>query len=119
MEKTEILNTEECGFSYFTTVGKMIIACGLRGGVKKLDIIRVIVVGNQTKKKSSFLANIGLCKPELNFDVDLDIFLADGSKIEVHSTEPNFIRKLTPYIWELQRKNPRIEFYGLRGGTIC
>lgn len=112
MEKTEILNSEDCGFDYFVTVGKMIIGCGLRGGVKKLDIIRVVVVGNQTKKKSSFLSNIGLAKADYLFDVDVDIHLADGSLIEVHSSEPKFLQKLVPYVWELQRKNPRVEFYG-------
>ena len=113
MEKTTILNQEVCGFNYFVTVGKMIIACNRQGGVKKLDIIRVIVVADNSKKRYSFLGRFGLVPPEFTFDVDVDIFLGDGTKIEVHSSEQKFLKKLLPYIWELN-KNPRVEFYGGR-----
>lgn len=118
MEKTVILNSEACGYSYFVTIGKTIIACGTGGNVHKLDIIRAVVVADNSRKKYSFLSRFGLIPAELEFDVDVDIHLGDGSIIEVHSSEPKFLKKLLPYIWELH-KNPRIEFYGnsyLKGG---
>ena len=111
MEKTVILNTQQCGYSYFVTVGKMIIACGALGNIKKLDIVRAVVVADRSKKQHSFLSRMGLVPAELTFDVDVDIYLGDGSRIEVHSSEPKFLKKLLPYIWELH-KNPRVEFYG-------
>lgn len=112
VEKTEIINKAACGYTYFVSVGKMILACGIKGGVKKLDIVRVIVVGDSTKRRYTFLDRLGLGSPTIKFDVDVDIYLADGSIIEVHSSEPKFLKKLTPYIWELKRRNPRIQFYG-------
>ena len=118
MEKTVILNQEECGYSYFATIGKTIVACGLKGGVRKLDIIRVLVIKDNSKKHYSFLSRFGLCPAELKYNVDVDIYLGDGSVIEVRSSEAKFLKKLLPYIWELH-KNPRIEFYGntyLNGG---
>lgn len=115
MEKTTILNQVDCGYSYFVTIGKTIFACSLLGGVKKLDIQRAIVVAENSKKKHSLLSRFGLVAPEFRFDVDVDIFLTDGSKIEVHSSEAKFLKKLLPYIWELH-KNPRTEFYGNLGG---
>ena len=111
MEQTVILNQETCGYSYFATIGKTIVACGLKGGVKKLDILRVVVVADNSKKKYSFLSRMGLVPAEFVYDVDVDIFLGDGSVIEVHSSEPKFLKKLLPHIWELHR-NPRVEFYG-------
>lgn len=115
MEKTVILNHAECGYDYFVTVGKMIVACGRRG-VNKLDILRVIVVADNSKKTYSFLGRLGLVPAELTFDVHVDIYLGDGSVLEVHSSEAKFLKKLLPYIWELQR-NPRVEFYGnTKGG---
>lgn len=111
MEKTVILNQDVCGYSYFATMGKMIIACGVKGGVRKLDILRVIVVADDSKKKYSFLSRMGLAPAEFEYDVHVDIILADGSVIEVHSSEPKFLKKLLPHIWELHR-NPRVEFYG-------
>lgn len=111
MEKTVILNQTECGYSYFVTMGKMIIACG-KGGVQKLDILRVIVIADNSVKHISFLSKVKLATPEINYDVDVDIFLNNGVKIEVHSSEPKFLKKLLPYVWELRKKNPRMEFYG-------
>lgn len=110
MEKTVILNQNKCGYSAFLTLGKAIIAYGNKGGVKKLDIHRVIVVAENTRKKYGFLSRMGLEAPAVEFNADVDIFLTDGTLIEVHSTEPAFLKKLLPYIWEL-RKDPRKEFY--------
>ena len=112
VERTEILNQAECGYNYFVTMRKAIIAVGLKGGVQKLDIIRVIVVADNSAKPVSFLSKLGITKSDINYDVDVDIFVANGAKIEVHSSEPKFLKKLLPYIWELKRNNPRIEFYG-------
>lgn len=111
MEKTVILNQEECGYTYFATMGKTIIACGMKGGVRKLDILRVIVVADESKKKYSFLGRLGLVPAEFEYEVHVDIYLNDGSVLEVYSTEAKFLKKLLPYIWELHR-NPRMEFYG-------
>ena len=118
MEKTVILNQKDCGYSYFTTIGKVVIACGVKGGVRKLDIKRVIVISDNSKKRNGFLSYLGLAPAELVYDVDVDIYLKDGSIIEVHSSEPKFLKKLVPYIWELH-KNPRVQYYGntyLNGG---
>lgn len=111
MEKTVILNQNNCGFTYFMCIGKTIMACGWKGGIKKLDIKRVIVISNKSRKNYGFLSRFGLAPAELEYDVDVDIYLQDDSVIEVHSSEPEFLRKLLPYIWELH-KNPRVEFYG-------
>lgn len=110
-EKTVILNQAECGYSYFVTMGKMIIACG-KGGVQKLDILRVIVIADNSVKHVSFLSRVKLAGPEINYDVDVDIFLNNGVKLEVHSSESKFLKKLLPYVWELKKKNTRMEFYG-------
>lgn len=111
MEKTVILNQAECGHSSIVTVGKMIFAYSMKGGTRRLNIERVLVVANNSKKHYGFLSRFGLAPAELTFDVDLDIYLTDGSVIEVHSSELKFLQKMLPYIKELQR-NPREEFYG-------
>lgn len=118
MEKTVILNKKECGYSYFVIVGDAIIACGLSAGAQKLDIMRVMVVADESKRKHSGFGIFGHGADEMLYDVDVDIYLADGSKIEVHSSERKFLKKLLPYVWELH-KNRRVEFYGdttLKGG---
>lgn len=111
--ETVILNRDKCGYKSLTTIGKMIFAYGLRGGVTRLDISRVLVVAENSKKRYSFLSRFGITQPELIFDVDMDIYLADGSIIEVHSTDPKFLNKMLPYIWELHM-NPRADFYKRR-----
>lgn len=115
MEKTVILNREECGYTYFATMGKMIMACGVKGGVRKLDIIRVIIVADESKRMYGFLSRLGLAPTQFKYDVHADIYLDDGSVIEVYSTEPKFLKKLLPYVWELHH-NPRVEFYGKTKG---
>lgn len=111
MEKTVILNQDECGYTYFVTMGKTIVACGMKGGVKKLDILRAVIIDDSSKRKYSFLARMGLVPAVFEYDVLVDIYLGDGSIIEVHSSEAKFLKKLLPHIWELHR-NPRVEFYG-------
>ena len=111
MNKTIILNKEECGYSYFVTIGKTIIACGL-GGTRKLDIIRAVVVADNSVKNPSFLSRQLICKPHILYDVDVDLFLADGTLIKIHSTEKKFLRMIIPYVWELRRNDPRVNFYG-------
>lgn len=118
MEKTVILNKEECGHTSITTIGKMMFACSLKGGVTRLDIKRVVVVANNSKKYYGFLSRFGLAPAEITFDVDMDLYLTDNSVIEIHSTDPKFLQKMLPYIYELN-KNPREEFYGTtKGGQI-
>ena len=112
METTEILNSSECGYTYFITVGKTILGCGLKGGVQKLDILRVVIVQDNSVKNQSIWSKLGLTKDKIAYDVDADIYTADGKKIEIHSSEPKFLDKLMPYVWELKKQNPRIEFYG-------
>lgn len=121
VEKTVILNQQTCGYTNFITIGKTIIAYGMKGGTKRLNkhIDRVIVVANNSKKQYGFLSRFGLANPEFMFDVDADIYLKDGSVIEIHSSEPKLLQKLVPYIEELHR-NPRVRFYGdtyLQGGN--
>ena len=111
MEKTVILNQDECGYTYFATFGKTIIACGVKGGVRKLDIMRVIVVADESKRKYGLLSRFGLVPAAFEYEVHVDIYLDDGSVLEVYSTEPKFLKKLLPYVWELHR-NPRVQFYG-------
>lgn len=112
MEATQILNTTECGYNYFVTVGKTIIGCGLKGGVKKLDILRVVIIQDNSVKPNTIWSKLGLSKANIAYDVDADIYTADGNRIEIHSSEEKFLRKLMPYVWELKKKNPRVEFYG-------
>lgn len=110
MSKTVIVNKDKCKYTDFICVGKEVIAYSWKGGIKKLDIKRVIVVNNKTQKKHNLLSFCGLVNAELVFDVDLDMYLQDGSVIEIHTTDPKFLNKLVPYIWELNR-NTREEFY--------
>jgi len=112
MEKTVILNKEQCGYSYFVTMGKTIIVCGHKG-TRKLDILRVVVVSDNSIKRPSFLGRQLISSPAIDYDVDMDVYLTDGTEIQIHSSEKKFLRKLMPYIWELRRKDPRIEFYGV------
>lgn len=113
MEKTVILNQQACGYTNFITIGKTIIAYGMKGGTKRLNkhIDRVIVVANNSKKQYGFLSRFGLANPEFMFNVDADIYLKDGSVIEIHSSEPKLLTKLLPFIKELH-KDPREKFYG-------
>ena len=115
MEKTVILNQNVCGYTNFITIGKAVIAYGIKGGVKKLDIERAIVVANNSKRKYGFLSRFGLTPAEFVFDVDVDIYLKDGSVIEIHSSEPKFLKKLVPYIKELH-KDVREVFYNRTNG---
>lgn len=112
METTKILNTEKCGYSYFITVGKAIIACGLKGGVHKLNIERVVIVADNSVKNSGVLHTLGLSKAEYLYNVDADIYLEEGNVIAVHTSEEKFLQKLLPYVWELEKEDPRVEFYG-------
>ena len=117
MEKTVILNQQACGYTNFITIGKTIIAYGMKGGTKRLNkhIDRVIVVANNSKRKYGFLSRFGLTSAEFVFDVDVDIYLKDGSVIEIHSSEPKFLKKLVPYIKELH-KDVREVFYNRTNG---
>lgn len=105
--ETNVLNKRSCGVDYFITLGKHIYGCSWRNGVKRLRIERVLVLADQTKKKTTLASKLGLENATLQFDVDVDIYLDDGRKIEVQSSDPQFLRKLVPYIWELQRQDPR------------
>jgi len=121
VEKTVILNSTECGYTYFITVGKAIIGCGLYGGVHKLDIKRVLVISDKSRRQCGTFNIFGSNIRDMTYDIDVDIFLTDGSKIEVHSSDRNFLKKLLPYVWELHT-DCRTEFYGRnknKGGRLC
>lgn len=105
---TRILNVDACGFREFMSIGKIVWGFGGSKGDQRLHILRVTVVQDATKKTGSSL----LGKPYFSWDVDLDIYLEDGTKIEVHTTDEKFVRKMMPYCWEIQQKNPRVNFYG-------
>ncbi len=106
---TRILNTSECGYVDFFSIGNIIWANGPLGSrvSDRLEIQRVIILQDATTKVGSTLFGKIIYK----WDVDLDIFLENGVKIEVHTTDEAFLRKVRPYVWELQKKNPRVGFY--------
>jgi hypothetical protein len=107
---TQILNPTECGYTSFFSIGSLIWAQGPVGSFvsDKLQIARVIIVQDATKESRSLF----FAKPIMHWDVDLDIYLENGKKIEVHTDEGSFIKKMSAYVWEFQRKNPRVNFYG-------
>lgn len=110
MEQTVIINSQECGFTFFNTLGKTIFGCGMKGGIQKLYIKRVIVVAENSRRKYGFLSRAGLAPAEFIYDVDVDIYLEDDTVIQVHSSESGFLKKLLPYVWELN-EDPREAFY--------
>lgn len=105
---TRILNAEECGYKEFMMIGPNLWGFGGSKGNQKLHIMRVIVVDEHTKVAGHSLFG----KPNYNWDVDLDIYLEDGTKIETHSTNEKFIRRMMTYCWELNKQRPHVNFYG-------
>ena len=106
---TRILNSQECGYNSFFTIGRIIWAQGPIGsGISdRLQIARVIIIQDATTESRSFF----LAKPIMHWNVDLDVYLDNGTKIEVHTDDESFIRKMLEYVWELQQRDPRVKFY--------
>ena len=114
--QTKVLNAEEVGFDnidlYFGRV------CGEKhnrlGGLdrvpKKLDIVRVIVVSDNTTKESTIWSRWGLNKPITKVNADVDIYLQDGTCIQVNSSNKKLLKKLMKFVWEVTA-DPRIKFY--------
>ena len=114
--QTKVLNAEEVGFDnidiYFGRVygEKHNKLGGLDGGPKKLDILRVIVVSDNTTKKSTILSRWGLDKPITKVNADVDIYLRDGKCIQVNSSDERLLKKLMKFVWEVNA-DPRVKFY--------
>lgn len=109
---TTILNADECGYKEFMTIGPLIWGFNGARGNQRLHIMRVIVVQDNTSKDESFWCKLGFAPPQFHWKVDLDIYLEDGTQIQVHTTEPKFLKKMEKYIWELQQQRRHVEFYG-------
>lgn len=106
---TRILNSAECGYTNFFSIGPMIWAQGPIGSFvsDRINIARVIIIQDATKESRSLF----LAKPIMYWNVDMDIYLDNGTKIEVHTDDGGFIKKMMDYVWELQKKDPRVDFY--------
>lgn len=114
--QTKVLNADELEFDsidlYFGNV------CGVRynrfkgldGVPKKLDIVRVIVVQDNTKKESTMWSRLGLDKPITHVNADVDVYLTDGTCIQVNSSDTKLLKKLMKFVWEVGT-DPRVKFY--------
>lgn len=113
---TKVLNARKVGFDnidlYFGKVcgEKHNRFGGLAGVPKKLDIVRVIVVSDNTKKESTIWSRWGLDKPIKRVNADIDIYLKDGTCIQVNSSNEKLLKKLMKFVWEVNA-DPRIKFY--------
>ena len=101
---TKVLNTDVCGYASFFWIGSIIWANGPIGSMKsdRINIHRVIVVQDASTTTYGFLG-----KPNISWDVDLDIYLDDGTVIEVHTDDEYFIKKMMKYVWEIRKDDPR------------
>ena len=113
--QTKILNVNELTFDtieiclgriYGVTHNKV---KGLQK-LQKLDIARAIVIQDNTKKESTFWSRWGLDKPITQVNADVDIYLTDGTCIQVNSSDTKLLKKLMKHVWEINL-NPRIKFY--------
>ena len=83
---------------------------GLDGVPKKLDIVRVIVISDNTTKESTIWSRWGLDKPITKVNADVDIYLQDGTCIQVNSSNEKLLKKLMKFVWEVNA-DPRVKFY--------
>ena len=114
--QTKVLNAEEVGFDninlYFGKVygEKHNRLGGLDEIPKKLNIVRVIVVSDNTTKESTIWSRWGLGKPIIKVNADVDIYLQDGTCIQVNSSNEKLLKKLMKFVWEVNA-DPRVKFY--------
>ena len=113
--KTKVLNANELEFDSIDTFFGRIYGVThnkVKGVQKlqKLNIARVIVIQDNTKKESTFWSRWGLDKPITQVNADVDIYLTDGTCIQVNSSDTKLLKKLIKYVWEINL-NPRIKFY--------
>lgn len=108
--KTIVLNEVECGYKQFMTIGPITYGFGGSKGNQRLHIMRTVIIQDNTKKVGSSM----LGKPELAWDVYMDIYLTEGTIIRVETDETPFIRKMMKYNWELHPEKGRANpFEGL------
>lgn len=114
--KTKVLNVNESGFDtielYFGSICgvKYNKLKGLAEIPKKLKIIRVIAISDNTRKEYTFWSRIGLAKPVIHLNVDMDIYLDNGTCIQINSSDEKLLKKLMKYVWEINA-DPRVKFY--------
>ena len=114
--QTKVLNAEEVGFDNIDLCFGQVCGekhnrlGGLDGVPKKLDIVRVIVISDNTTKESTIWSRWGLDKPITKVNADVDIYLRDGTCIQVNSSNKKLLKKLMKFVWELNA-DPRIKFY--------
>ena len=118
--QTKILNTEEIGFNKLMLMfGKVYgIKCNKLGGIRdapqKLNIIRVIVIKDNTKTESTIWSRLGLDKPIKHINADVDIYVQDkegnNSVIQINSSDVKLLKVIMKYVWELNA-DPRVKFY--------
>jgi len=83
---------------------------GLASVPERLSIARVLVIKNNTVKRSSFLSYLGLIKPKIKVAAELDIYLTDGTCLQVSTTDSCLITHLLKFVWELSAE-PRTKIY--------
>lgn len=113
--QTKILNANELNFDSIETIfgrfyGVKHNKLGGAQNIQKLDIARVIVVQDNTTKQSTFWSRWGLDRPITHINADVDIYLTDGTCIQVNSSDTKLLKKLMKHVWEIKAE-PRVKFY--------
>lgn len=113
--KTKVLNANELEFDSIDTFFGRIYGVThnkVKGvhKLQKLDIARVIVIQDNTRKESTIWSRWGLDKPITHINADVDIYLTDGTCIQVNSSDVKLLKKLMKYVWEI-KADPRVKFY--------
>ena len=126
---TKIINSEECGLhNIILSLGKPYTIHNL---VKHelLDIVHVQIIHDRTKDvRNGFQAStatiastvlsgfIGLLtvpyRAKVTYDIDMDLYLADGRVVEIWSDDPQFIKFCLPL---MHTKDRRDKFRKQRG----
>ena len=113
---TKVINAAEVGFDTIQPMFGCIFGFkhNKLGGVdnvpKKLKILRVIVIRDNTKTESTIWSRWGLDKSIKHINADVDIYLEDQTCIQINSSDKKLLKKLMKYVWELNA-DPRVRFY--------